>query len=178
MCWGAYVSPRVVFGVPPNRVFRRDAGDRTRGRVRSPDFSALPTRDSQHELWANAIRLPRNGCRNCANALCATLHVKGLGVWIGVDDDRGGAAFCGDLSSMHEESTTDTLSHKLGKHPKIIELPHLHGRDQRIEADNGAFELAHKGGARRNGFSANFQTRTPTFQLFTRIAPVRLRTQH
>ena len=38
--WGAYASTRVVFGVSPNRVFRRDAGKCTRdaaGRVRSPD---------------------------------------------------------------------------------------------------------------------------------------------
>ncbi len=25
--WGAYAAPRVVFGVSPNRVFRRDAGN-------------------------------------------------------------------------------------------------------------------------------------------------------
>ena len=25
-CWGAYASSRVVFGVSPNIVFRRDAG--------------------------------------------------------------------------------------------------------------------------------------------------------
>ena len=28
--WGAYASTRVVFGVSPNRVFRRDAGKCTR----------------------------------------------------------------------------------------------------------------------------------------------------
>jgi uncharacterized membrane protein len=36
--WGAYASSRVLFGVPPNWVFRRDAGNCTRGRVRPPDI--------------------------------------------------------------------------------------------------------------------------------------------
>jgi hypothetical protein len=35
---GSLRVPRVVFGVSPNRVFRRDAGNCTRGRVRSPDL--------------------------------------------------------------------------------------------------------------------------------------------
>jgi hypothetical protein len=34
-------SLRVAFGVSPNRVFRRDAGNCTRGRVRSPDLAAI-----------------------------------------------------------------------------------------------------------------------------------------
>jgi hypothetical protein len=38
--WGAYASSRVVFGGSPNKVFRRDAGNCKRGRVRSqPLFS-------------------------------------------------------------------------------------------------------------------------------------------
>ena len=36
---GSIRVSRVVFGVSPNRVFRRDAGNCTRGRVRSPDLS-------------------------------------------------------------------------------------------------------------------------------------------
>ena len=39
---GEHTRPRVwEFGVPPNMVFRRDAGKRTRGRVRSPERSYL-----------------------------------------------------------------------------------------------------------------------------------------
>ena len=34
---GSIRVPRVVVGVPPNMVFRRDAGNGTRGRVRSPE---------------------------------------------------------------------------------------------------------------------------------------------
>jgi hypothetical protein len=33
MLWGAYASPRVVFGVSPNTVLRRDAANGTRGRA-------------------------------------------------------------------------------------------------------------------------------------------------
>ena len=38
---GSIRVPRVVFGVSPNTAFRRDAGNGTRGRVRSPE---VPTR--------------------------------------------------------------------------------------------------------------------------------------
>ena len=34
--WGAYASPRVVFGVSPKRVFRRDAGNCTDGDACAP----------------------------------------------------------------------------------------------------------------------------------------------
>jgi hypothetical protein len=54
---GSIRVPRVVFGVSPNRVFRRDAGNCTRGRVRSPV-------------------LPRNGGSQCAAAWSPV-----LGAW-------------------------------------------------------------------------------------------------
>jgi hypothetical protein len=44
--------PRVMFGVSPNRVFRRDARKLRAGRVRSPDASRLrPVLFGNHVLW-------------------------------------------------------------------------------------------------------------------------------
>jgi hypothetical protein len=58
MVWGAYASPRVSFGVSPNTVFRQDAGNCARGRVRSPKRSTLQTvRDSHpNRFWLLSLK--------------------------------------------------------------------------------------------------------------------------
>ena len=40
---------RVLFGVPPNRAFRRDAGNCTRGRARSPNSNSKTKDEHNNE---------------------------------------------------------------------------------------------------------------------------------